>query len=257
MFGNRNLGSANSSRTTNNAASMFGNLGSANSERAKNNAASMFGNRNLGSANSSRTTNNAASMFGNLGSTNSGRAENNAASMFGNLGSANSGIAPSNETSNFGNGNNNSGKSLTNFLGENNRNSRVIEQNEEENEEDTQQPQQNSNKSIFSTIGESFGITSSTSSTPSQNNNTIKTNMKKAKCEGEDCDIFSEDVKTSEINIANLGKKFTNGVNRYNNARKKIMELLGEQITTSKTNNQGKISNFPREGDITTYIQQT
>jgi len=203
-------------------------------------------------------------MFSNLGNqsmANSGRAENNAASMFGNLGNqsmANSGRAENNANRN---GNNNSGRSLTNFLGENNRNSRVVEQNEEEEEEieeETQQPQQNSSKSIFSTIGESLGITSSTTSTPSQNNNnTIKTNMKKAKCEGEDCDIFSEDAKTSEINTVNLGKKFRNGENRYNNARKKIMKLLGEQVTTSKANNNGKISKFPREGDISTYVEET
>jgi hypothetical protein len=81
--------------------------------------------------------------------------------------------------------------------------------------------------------------------------------MKKAKCEGEDCDIFSEDVETAEINSSNLGKNFSNGENRYNNARKKILKLLGEQIKVSKSNNKGKISNFPKEGDINTYIEET
>ena len=81
--------------------------------------------------------------------------------------------------------------------------------------------------------------------------------MKKAKCEGEDCDIFSEDVETAEINASNLGKNFTNGENRYNNARKKILKLLGEQVTTSKANNQGKVSSFPREGDWNTYVEET
>jgi hypothetical protein len=117
-------------------------------------------------------------------------------------------------------------------------------------------PQQNSNKSIFASIGESLGLTAPTT-TPQNNSNTIQINMKKAKCEGEDCDIFSEDVETSEINAVNLGKNFTNGENRYNNARKKIMKLLGEQVTVSKENNRGKISNFPREGDISTYVEET
>ena len=127
---------------------------------------------------------------------------------------------------------------------------------EDEEQSEKQAPPQNSNKSIFASIGESLGLTAPTT-TPQNNSNTVQTNMKKAKCEGEDCDIFSEDVETSEINAVNLGKNFTNGENRYNNARKKIMKLLGEQVTTSKANNQGKISSFPTEGDITTYLEET
>jgi hypothetical protein len=132
----------------------------------------------------------------------------------------------------------------------------VEEFEEDEEQTEKQAPQQNSNKSIFTSIGESLGLTAPTT-TPQNNSNTIQTNMRKAKCEGEDCDIFSEDVETSEINAVNLGKNFTNGENRYNNARKKIMKLLGEQVTTSKANNQGKISSFPTEGDITTYLEET
>jgi hypothetical protein len=186
----------------------------------------------------------------------SSRAESNVGSVIeksGN-GSRNSGRISNNSANNT--------QSLTNFLGENNRNrrgnSRVVEEFEEDEEQSEKQaPQKNSNKSIFASIGESLGLTAPTSTQTQNNSDTIQTNMKKAKCEGEDCDIFSEDVETSEINTVNLGKNFSNGENRYNNARKKIMKLLGEQVTTSKANNRGKISSFPTEGDITTYLEET
>ena len=81
--------------------------------------------------------------------------------------------------------------------------------------------------------------------------------MKKAKCEGEDCDIFSEDVETAEINSSNLGKNFNNPENRFNNARTKIMKLMGEQVVISKKNNKRNIANIPTEGDIGIYIEET
>ena len=51
--------------------------------------------------------------------------------------------------------------------------------------------------------------------------------MKKAQCNGEDCDIFNKDAKTLEINLSKLGKNINNSENRFNNARTKIMKLMG------------------------------
>ena len=233
----------------NNVSEVLGNVGNQNrnSGRTENNVREVLGNVGNQNRNSGRTENNVSEVLGNTANVNSTRTENNSNRNKGNIGNLNS--------NNRNRNNNNSGKSLTNFLSENNRNNRVVEVNEEEEnvEEEPQQPQ-NTNKSIFTSIGETLGLTTPV---PKNNSNSIKTNMKKAKCEGEDCDIFSEDIETAEINAVNLGKNFKNGENRYNNARKKIMKLLGEQITTSKANNRGKISNFPREGDITTYLEET
>ena len=136
-----------------------------------------------------------------------------------------------------------------------NNSKRVIEEEDEEDEEVLQKQPNNSNKSIFSTIGETLGLTTPTTS--QNNSNVIKTNMKKAKCEGEDCDIFSEDVETAEINSSNLGKNFNNPENRFNNARTKIMKLMGEQVVISKKNNKRNIANIPTEGDIGIYIEET
>ena len=248
----------NTSRAENNVSSVLGNFGNGNrNSRAEGNVSGVLGNFGNSSRNSGRAENNVSGVLGNFGNGNrNSRAESNVSSVLGNFGngSSNSGKISNNSANNT--------KSLTNFLGENNRNSRgnsrVVEEFEEDEEQkEEQQPAvpQNSNKSIFASIGESLGLTTPT--TPQNNSNTVQTNMKKAKCEGEDCDIFSEDVKTSELNTVNLGKNFTNGENRYNNARKKILKLLGEQVTTSRANNQGKISSFPREGDITTYLEET
>ena len=130
-------------------------------------------------------------------------------------------------------------------------NNRVIEyeENNEEENEVNKQVTNNKNKSIFETIGETLGLTTST--TPQNNSNTIKTNIKKSKCEGEDCDIFSENVETSEINTK-LGNGFNNIENRFNNARIKIKKLMGEQVVLKK-NNKGNLENIPREGDIYVY----
>ena len=122
--------------------------------------------------------------------------------------------------------------------------------NEEEIIEEPQRPKNNSNKSIFSTIGETLGLTAPT--TQQNNSISIQTNMKKVKCEGQDCDIFSEDVMTAEINSKNLGSNFNKPENRFNNARNKIKKLMGEQITILKKNNKS-ISNIPLEGDIIEY----
>jgi hypothetical protein len=78
--------------------------------------------------------------------------------------------------------------------------------------------------------------------------------MKKAQCNGEDCDIFNKDAETVKINLSKLGKNINNSKNRFNNARTKMMKLMGEQVTVSMKNNRSQIANIPKEGDIGLYL---
>jgi GTPase Era involved in 16S rRNA processing len=50
-----------------------------------------------------------------------------------------------------------------------------------------------------------------------------------------------------------LGKNINNSENRFNNARTKMMKLMGEQVTVSMKNNRSQIANIPKEGDIGLY----
>ena len=244
----------NSNKGANNASSFLGSFGNGISSRSENNASSVLG--NFGNGISNRAKNNESSVLGSFGNGISSRSENNASSVLGNFGNGN-GNGNRNGNRN-GNGNSNRGvnntRSLTNFLNMNTSNSeRVVEENnnEEEEEEEQQQQPNNSKKSVFSTIAETIGLTSPT--TPQNNVNGIQTKMKKAQCNGEDCDIFNKDAKTLEINLSKLGKNINNSKNRFNNARRKIMKLMGEQVTVSMKNNRSQIANIPKEGDIGEY----
>ena len=110
----------------------------------------------------------------------------------------------------------------------------------------------NSSKSIFSTIGETLGLTVPIAK---NNINKIKTNLK-SDCEGEDCDIFSNNSQLTKINTK-FGNSFNNPETRFNNARKKFNNLLGNQILYSKRNKNGKLTNIPQTGDIHTYLEKT
>jgi len=119
--------------------------------------------------------------------------------------------------------------------------------------------QESESKSIFSTIGETLGLSTSTPSQSPNSNNKIthvQTNIK-SECEGEDCDIFTNSNQVTEIVQRNLGNNFNNPELRFKRARNEFNNLIGKQIKYSKRNIKGNLANVPQTGDAITYFNKT
>ena len=112
----------------------------------------------------------------------------------------------------------------------------------------------NSSKSFFSSIGETLGFVAPTPPNASLTNN-IKTNIQ-SECEGEDCDVFINSNKVSEIRN-NLGNNFNNPKTRFKRARNTLNNLLGKEVNYSKKNRTGNLENIPQTGDMFTYLEKT
>jgi hypothetical protein len=112
----------------------------------------------------------------------------------------------------------------------------------------------NSSKSFFSSIGETLGFVAPTPPNASFTNN-IKTNIK-SECEGEDCDVFINSNRVSEIRT-NLGNNFNNPKTRFKRARNTLNNLLGKEVNYSKKNRTGNLENIPQTGDMFTYLEKT